>query len=411
MGFRMRATPDRATTAARSIERRRRPPWVSKGLPRSLPLVACLLLLPIPALVAQQIRGRLVSAGDGTPVGEALVLLLDSTRREVGRTASTASGGFGLAAARPGRYVLRVQRIGYLAWETSTPSLEAGVDWVATLRVSDDTYSLPDLVAYGGPSLCGVSLGEASLISRLLESAQTALGLAEAAITATDSATPSYLVQTWRQKVREDGTPFEATTPSPRQLTAWPIRSADPESLRVWGFVRGKYAPPREAVPGPDLGPVFYGPDARVLFTPWFLDSHCFAVDKPRTKEDTTLVVRFKPAKHAGAAALAGRFEFSRASLELRLLTFAFVRMPSWVPAGTGGAMRFVRLADGAWLPAWWRMQAPIAQVDMRKGAYSLYGFAETGGYVAAVMRPGGGEDGPATAALAVARQLGPPPP
>jgi len=385
---------------------------MSLGLPRSIALVTVVLSLVPACVTAQQVRGRLVSAGQGTPVGEALVLLLDSTRHEVARTASTASGGFALRALRPGRYVVRVQRIGYLAWETSTPPLAAGEEWATTLLVSDDTYSLPELTAYADRALCGVMLDDAGLMAQLLGGAQTALGLAEAAISTTDSAGPSYLVQSWRHTLRADGTPLDPVPAvAPRQLSGWPIRSADPDSLRVWGFVRGKYPPGREVVPGPDVGPVFYGPDARVLFTPWFLDAHCFTIERARRGDDSTLVVRFKPGKHAGPAALSGRFEFNRTSLALRALSFAFVGLPSWVPEGTGGAMRFVRLADGAWLPAWWRMQAPIPLVDMRKGTYALYGFAETGGYVVKVIRPGGLEDAAAAAALMSARTLGAPRP
>ena len=90
MGFRMRATPVRVATAARSVERRRMPPWLSKDLPRIMRVVACLMATSgIAPLAAQQVRGRLVLASDSSAVSEALVLLLDQKRTEVARTAST----------------------------------------------------------------------------------------------------------------------------------------------------------------------------------------------------------------------------------------------------------------------------------------------------------------------------------
>jgi hypothetical protein len=91
-------------------------------------------------------------------------------------------------------------------------------------------------------------------------------------------------------------------------------------------------------------------------------------------------------------------------------LVFAFVRQPYWVPEGAGGAMRFVRLADGAWLPAWWRMRAPVPAAHQSKGIYLFYGYAETGGFVAEALQADGTPDDAATAALRAARELGPPP-
>jgi hypothetical protein len=207
--------------------------------------------------------------------------------------------------------------------------------------------------------------------------------------------------------VRADGTPLDsAPSLTPRQLSGWPIKSADPDSLRAWGFERGSWPDPRKVVPGPNVGPVFYGPDARVLFTEWFLDSHCFTIAKPRSKSDSLLIVRFKPVKNAGRAALEGRYEFDLGNLELRSLVFEFVKQPDWVPEhGAGGAMRFVRLDDGAWLPASWRMRAPVPAANAALGIYEFHGFAETGGYVVEALRPDGSTDDSATATLAAAQE------
>jgi hypothetical protein len=382
------------------------PPWLSKDLPRIMRVVACLMATSgIAPLAAQQVRGRLVLASDSSAVSEALVLLLDQKRTEVARTASTASGGFLLVAPGPGTYWLRVQRIGFQAWETNSPPLAAGGSWTPVLAIPEVPYALPELMAYGGKSLCGVALGNADVMAKLLEAAQTTLGLAEAGFSGEER---KFKVQTWRHTVRADGTPLDSTPSlAPRQLSGWPIKSADPESLRAWGFERGTWPDPRKVVPGPNVGPVFYGPDARVLFTDWFLDSHCFSLAKPKSKGDSLLVVRFKPAKHAGRGALEGRYEFDLGSLALQTLVFEFVKQPDWVPDhGAGGAMRFVRLDDGAWLPASWRMRAPVPAANAALGVYEFYGFAETGGFVVEAMKPDGTPDDTATATLTAAREL-----
>jgi hypothetical protein len=207
----------------------------------------------------------LVLASDSSAVSEALVLLLDQKRTEVARTASTASGGFLLVAPGPGTYWLRVQRIGFQAWETNSPPLAAGGSWTPVLAIPEVPYALPELMAYGGKSLCGVALGNADVMAKLLEAAQTTLGLAEAGFSGEER---KFKVQTWRHTVRADGTPLDSTPSlAPRQLSGWPIKSADPESLRAWGFERGTWPDPRKVVPGPIAVPVFYCPAQPVPFT------------------------------------------------------------------------------------------------------------------------------------------------
>ena len=65
------------------------------------------------------------------------------------------------------------------------------------------------------------------------------LGLAEAGATASGR---RFRVQVWRQTVRLDGTSLDSVpTLAPRQMSGWPIQSADPDSLQVWGFERGRW--------------------------------------------------------------------------------------------------------------------------------------------------------------------------
>ena len=51
----------------------------------------------------------------------------------------------------------------------------------------------------------------------------------------------------------------------------------------MWGFVR--QPPPQEgaSTARADAGPIYYGPDARVLFSDWFLASHCFRIHEAKT--------------------------------------------------------------------------------------------------------------------------------
>jgi hypothetical protein len=368
------------------------------ALRASLVLLATSLLATTGA--AQQVRGRLLRQADSSAVGDALVLLLDAGRREVGRAATTASGGFQLQGTGTGRYTVRVQRIGFQGWETPPVDLTAETPWSVTLYLPEEPFVLPELTSRATQPSCGLSLSDPALAARLLEAAQTALGLAEAEAA---EGRHRYMVQTWRRMLRPDGTPADTVLAlAPKGMSGWPVQSAEPESLRVWGFVRGTWPPPREVQPGPGIGPVYYGPDARVLFTAWFLEGHCFAVARAKGGGDSTLVLRFGPRKGARPSGIEGELVLARPQLELRSVSWRFLQRPHWVPrdAPMGGRMQVARLPDGAWVPARWEMRAPVPAVVPGQGDYTLHGFAEVGGYVVEALGPDGSRDADATAAL-----------
>src|SRR4051812_34836031 len=115
-----------------------------------------LLLACAPALTAQQVRGRLVTAADSTPVDHALLLLLDQGGQERARSATSPSGGFDLRAPSPGRYRLRVQRIGQQGWEAPPMDMAEGTSLNLTLYVPDAPFELPPLEVVRRRPRCGV---------------------------------------------------------------------------------------------------------------------------------------------------------------------------------------------------------------------------------------------------------------
>ena len=182
-----------------------------------------------------------------------------------------------------------------------------------------------------------------------------------------------------------------------RRLARWPIESADPDSLRAWGFVRQPPAVERGTTVEDELGPTYYAPDARVLFSEWFLASHCFRVD-----EDAGLLdLRFAPERHGDQAAIEGRLLIDRGTMELRRLEFEYVGLPRWVPKGkAGGFVELRRLREGAWVPRAWRLRAPQAVRSAGSSRLRLRGWLETGGRVTAVRTADGQLDSVSTAEL-----------
>jgi hypothetical protein len=369
-----------------------------------LSAAAFAVLLTSHDLAAQQVLGRAVRAADESPLTEALILLLDDGGHELARTVTGPNGGFELRAPQPGRYHLRIHRIGQRGWETPPFDLAAEQIWRPVFRVPDRPFELTELSASARRPNCAVTLGDASLGANLLEAAQTALGLAEAEM---GKGERSYATESYRRTVPAVGPPEDSVAVQ-GSLSGWPIQSADPESLRVKGFVSGDWPAPSPMNERPELGPTYFGPDARVLFTGWFLGSHCISVESQsgRSGNGTRVLARFKPAKGTRpAAALQGSLEFDGVSLALLSMKFQFAARPRWAPAGSaGGEIRFGRLPDGAWLPVWWSMRAPLPKVAGDGQRYRFFGVIEVGGRVTAVRGAGGRRDPRAEAALKLSK-------
>ena len=256
---------------------------------------ALALLLGSQPLAAQQLLGRAVREVDGTPLLEALIVLLDDSGHERARTVTSPTGGFELRAPGAGRYRLRVQRIGQRGWDTPPFNLAVAQISQPTFRVPDRPFELQELSSSARRPNCAVTLGDASLGANLLEAAQTALALAEAEMA---KGGRSYATETYHRTVPVVGPP-EDSLALHGKLTGWPIQSVDLDSLRLSGFVRGDWPAPSPMNERPGDGPTYFGPDARVLFTDWFLGSHCISVDSSseRSGDGAAIVARFKPAK------------------------------------------------------------------------------------------------------------------
>ena len=337
-------------------------------------------------LAAQSVHGRLVATRDESGVGGALVQLLDSTGAVVARAASSPSGGFAVGAPRPGVYRVVVRQIGQRAWHSAPLELRDGAAVPLTVRLAPQPYTLPEITVAARRSRCGIGTGSDDLLGRLLDAAGTALGVAEAAA---ESRAIGFSTDTWLKRLAADLSVQESTATDQPGLTRWPIQSADPDSLRAWGFVRD------EGGPG---GPVYYGPDARVLFSNWFLGEHCFSV---ATAADSTVVVRFEPEQPGRRGGLAGRLAIDRGSLELRSLAFEYLGLPRWVPkGGAGGELRLRRLPGGAWVPYTWTLRAPVPVRVPGRSRLRLHGWMESGGRVTAVHGSDGRIDSALTAAL-----------
>ncbi|HET6777895.1 MAG TPA: hypothetical protein VFH26_03320, partial [Gemmatimonadales bacterium] len=283
--------------------------------------------------------------------------------------------------------------------------LAVGTTLNLTVYVPDNPFELPPLEVVSRRPRCGVALGDGSVGAALLEAAQTALGLAEAEAA---NGRRTYAAESYRRTVPDLGPPLDTALTS-IQLTGWPVESADPDSLRIRGFVQGHWPPPNAVNVGPVAGPTYFAPDARVMFSDWFLETHCIGVDtvSPQERDSRNVIVaRFEPVRGTrDVAALKGQLVFDRCTFGLRLLKFEFVARPRWAPRGSaGGELRFAQLPDGVWVPASWELRVPLPKVGSDR--YRFYGMLEAGGRVRSV-RLNGRPDPAAEKAVAEALRYG----
>ena len=272
-----------------------------------------------------------------------------------------------------------VRRIGYRAWSSAPFALAEGSIHPLALRVDVVPYTLPTLTVEARRPRCGIRLEDDAVVARLVDAARTALALAEVAASGDSLA---FSTETYQARLTPTLERGETTSTQVSRLAAWPIQSIDPDSLRRFGFV--------SRPPSPEQ-PIYHGPDARVLFSDWFLDSHCFRVEPEKAG---VLEVRFSPRRRTHLTDIEGSLILDGRTLELRRFEFGYVGLPRWVPrAKAGGVVWVRRLRGGAWVPYAWRLRAPIPIVALTRRGARLDGWAEVGGRVTAVRSRDGEVD------------------
>ena len=224
---------------------------------------------------------------------------------------------------------------------------------------------------------CGKSGIPDATFGKLLESAHTALQVIEATI---QSHQLSFEVLMVHSKIYYGAfTNYEVADSSLESLSKWPVESIDMDTLRAFGFMR---------MVRRDSGALireYYGPDTRVLFSDWFLDSHCFTLDKPK-KGVEELHVRFAPATKSKLHGHRRREAWCWIPRTLALLEFQFSHrnLPNWMPdQGAGGEMQFIHLDSGLWITTNWALWGPIEMLSQDPhGRSRVGGITEVRGTV-----------------------------
>jgi hypothetical protein len=310
---------------------------------RALPTVIALLALSS-ALEAQVVRGVAVEVADGAPIAGGTVVLLDAGDARAGAVLTDGEGRFRLQAPAPGRYRLRLERIGFGAHFSPSFDLAAGEVREQTLEVRSVSVQLAG-VQVTGRRRCDVRPQEGLQTQVLWEEARKAL-------TATTLTLDQRLLRVQldryaREVDAETGVLVNERTWSRTGVSERPFASVAAEELTARGFVW----------PEPE-GWRYHAPDADVLLSDPFLNTHCFRVV---AGEDTTLVgLAFEPHRRSGTMGIRGTLWLDRASAELRHLEYGYTGLPSALQSEVaGGHVVFERMPEGQWVVRRWWIRMP----------------------------------------------------
>lgn len=320
----------------------------------STALSAALLSVLAADADAQSVRGTVTR--DGMRVEGAIVLLVDSTGRVAARGATQEHGVYGVTANRPGRYTIRVLRIGYAPTVVGPVRVALGAPTPLDVKLTGTAVRIAELrIVDRAP--CQVRPDSGAVAFRLWEEARTAL----LATTLTQGEQLTMRTSTNQRMLDARGERVLADSSDVRTVaTVKPFVSLSPDSLANAGYVQ------RNAL-GETL---FWAPDADVLLSESFASSHCLRAERPAVDTGPAarwIGIAFLPSgAPRGVADVEGVLWLDGTSAELRRLDYRYVNVPDYAPLatriGSGGTVAFLRLPSGGWIIPRWSIRYPVTR-------------------------------------------------
>jgi hypothetical protein len=341
-----------------------------------------LVLLTQGAASAQSVLVvRVMAAGSGQPVQGAMVRV---TGRDPGLGAGRLTDAFGRALFEldAGAYRVEAEMIGHRA--AVRERIELASDAQVDVELSLLVRALPirGLEVAAGER-CRLRPEVGLQVAEVWDEIRKAL---EAARWTSERGVYQYRVETrtrdleWRtgQVLAEERT-------AARGYSGAPFESLTAARLAEDGFVQ----------PSPDgAGHVYYAPDAEVLLSDVFLDTHCMRLLIGSGAREGWVGLTFNPVERRRVAEIGGTLWVDPDSWELRHLDYWYENLDRDVPVReVGGHVRFQRLPDGTWIVPEWTIRMPLlgrgTDLSGRPRTHQI-GVREERGTVLRLRRPGG---------------------
>ncbi|MHB1326908.1 MAG: peptidase associated/transthyretin-like domain-containing protein [Gemmatimonadales bacterium] len=183
---------------------------------------------------------------------------------------------------------------------------------------------------------------------------------------------PRMYVEMYRRQLTPGGWIAQEQREAAEVISDRPFVATDPVALHEQGWARTDPA-----------GTVYFGPDAELLLSDFFLEDHCF---RAVTTENRRLGLEFSPHRRRKVPEIAGTLWLDPATMKLRSLDFRFVNLdlPDRVlrEARFGGRLTFDRLATGGWYIRDWNILTPYLRrhVRINRNDYVVAWYQDVGG-------------------------------
>lgn len=342
------------------------------------PLVRLLLiglLVGVKALHAQtptaELRVRVESI-TGDPLSGALVALLDAADN-VAAEGITRVDGRRTLVAPPGKYHLRVRRIGYRPFVSDNVTLAQTNADELVLRVETQRVVLTTMVV-SAKFECGVIDQNALALSAVWD--EIAKALTASRLTIVDLAGIG-LARKFRRQIDKQGNVTANDTSLLRIVDRRPFGGLDAETLTKSGYVVGNETD----------GWHFYGPDESVFLSDQFAATHCFRIVRDKS-HGGQVGVAFAPVPRRKISDIQGTLWVDETTSELRQIDFRYVNAGVIDRFDADGFTHFRRMPSGAWIVDEWKIRMPQLQqlptagssLAATAGRIVLSGYIEEGG-------------------------------
>lgn len=325
---------------------------------------------------------------DSTPIAGLIVQASDTRDSTVARSLTNARGQFQLRVSAPGRYSLKVLRIGYRP--TVGPAVVVGTGPVDPVRIvfAGEAVVLAS-VGVRDRRTCRVGADTGLTVARVWEEARKAMLSTQ--LDADDSALVAERVEYDRLLDSTAHLVRVQHIHSSLSPTRHAFSSRSARELDSTGYVVSD-----------STGTTYFAPDAEVLLSESFAAGHCFhLVAAPSDAPPSLIGVGFEPTdERRGKREIEGTLWVDQTSAELRSLEFRYTNLPDLITAaGAGGRVELLRLSDGRWLIRRWSVRMPqlgprgrtidnsLRRVVITAPNQVVRGIQITGGEVTRVMR------------------------
>lgn len=314
---------------------------------RALPWVATFLVLHHLPASGQTVLVHAVNAETSAPIVGAMVHLTDSGRRIANSTLTDERGRGLFVGLAEGTYRLRVEMIGMETIETAPFDLEGGETITRRMRLAPQAVALEGLeVAADGR--CSIRPAEGRTVARVWDEARKAL---EAASLTAERGRYRYETMRYERRIdRDSEIVLDEETTHREGFMETPYESRPAEDLVANGFVQ----------PAGD-DDLYFAPDAAVLLSDAFLDTHCLHLTGREDRADL-IGLGFRPTgRTRNVPDIAGTMWIDATTAELRSLEYTYQYLePERASSKVGGRVDFQRMPDGTWIVREWWIRMPV---------------------------------------------------